>query len=213
MRFGCNTCELVFEHQGSIQLGGFVLQNLDTGETFEIPAEAAGTWKTTCPRCGQPAAAINQVSVSDGTRSVMGFADNEGHIEALRSSIQELHALAPDASLEEVAGVLEQQGLGHVAQYLREHALELAALGVGLVGVVIALLAWLQPVSTDKPTPQPVPDGVTYDQMERLVEELRDEVGSGKDPAEGGNHEPEKRHVDPPRAEGHGGAKRDSAHQ
>jgi hypothetical protein len=206
MRFGCNTCGHIFERDMSIMIADVTVTNLDTGEVTN-PMDG-GTWRSPCPRCGQPAPSINHVTVRDGEHTVHGFANTAEDVDAIRSSIDELRKLKDDASAEEVAAVLEQQGLGAIAQYVRDHHVALAALGVSLAALVIQILAWLQPVAPDEQNPEPVPDGITYDQMERLVEELREEVGSGKKPADGGDQKPKQRQVDPSGAEEHGRDKR-----
>lgn len=169
MRFGCPACGFTFEVLGSVIVGPMSITNEDTGET--INGVEPGIFHAACPRCGQTTYATNQFSASQGKTTVTGFADTPAQRRRIVDAIAELEALEANASFEQVVEVLErQEELKPLAGYLRENRLALAGLGVGLIGVVIALLAWLFPVGQDQP---PVPDGITHEQMEDLIREIR----------------------------------------
>jgi hypothetical protein len=187
MRFGCRTCGLVFEHPANISIGNLAIVNESTGERTEIPIGDV-PWQSRCPRCHQMAPATNQVKVTDADASYVGFADSPEQVAAIRASIAELRAMPADASVEEVATALERAGdhLRPLAQWLRDNH-QLIGLGANLVAVAIALLAWIFPLGQGD-EPRPVPDGITYDQMERLVEELQQEIATREQPAQRGDH-------------------------
>lgn len=175
-------------------IGRVMLYNEQTGEEVDLLNARVG-WSAPCPRCSQPAAATNQVIVEQDGHFGTGFADTPDQVEALRASIAELNTLQKDASLEEVATLLEQTPqLRPVAKYLREHALEIGELGIGVVALVIALLAWLMPLSEEAP-PAP-PDGITYDQMQDMIEELREETPPAYEPAGGRDRQGERGETD-----------------
>lgn len=145
---------------------------------------AGGVWEAsvTCPRCGAEVVVDNlsTARMPGGFTSVFFSSTAEDRDRVLHL----LGALDAEASVEEVASMLESQGphFHPLAQYLRDNHLQLIGLGVSVVSVVIALLAWLLPAQ-DQEQPPPVPDGITYDQMERLVEQLRDEIDARSNPA------------------------------
>lgn len=172
MRFHCKTCGAQFSHPMNIMLGPMVLINEDTGETHELEHQH-GRWSAPCPVCHRPADAVNQQTVTLGDITVTGFADTPEQIQAIAAAIEELQHLSADATAEEIASVLEQQGpeMAPVAAYVREHAIELGLFGVGLLTVVVMMLQWLFPRQADD-SPPPVPEGITHQQMERLVREV-----------------------------------------
>jgi hypothetical protein len=173
MRFKCSTCGAGIEQDMNITIGPVQLVNEDTGEVHQLDL-AGSQWAMQCPVCGGEAKAINQHTVSVGGISVTGFADTPEHVQALVDAIDELRGLDAQASLDEIASVLEQQSATQpVAEYLRKNHLALAGLGVGLLAAVIALLTWLMPVQDDPPSP---PSGVTEEQMERLLADFEAEL-------------------------------------
>lgn len=178
-RFRCRTCGVEFAHPG-MEIADIQL----FGPDGAIPVNMAETIvQSVCPVCGQPADALNMASLSESGHQIVGFADTPEHVEALRKSLQNLALLREDATFDQIVSVLEEQGpeVRPIVEYLRRHHLELAALGVGLLALVIALLTWLEPRAAEQ-DPPPTPNGITYEQMERLVQQL--EVEDSPPPAQ-----------------------------
>ncbi len=182
-------------------LGGLTIKNETTGEFIELEDPAGWQAWAQCPRCGARAGATNQKTVvdEDGT-SVFGFVNTPGDEHALRDAIDELRDLEANASLDEIVEVLEQHGprMQPVVDYLRAHHLELAALGISLAALVVSLLTWLMPTEQDPPAP---PDGITREQMERLIVEFqresRDERPGERQAREGDHDQRETDHAAP----------------
>lgn len=201
-RFQCTECTFVFEQPGNMTVSrvmlytGESIDELNTG--VELSLSKAG-WTAQCPRCGREAIAINQVTLEQGGHWATGFADTPEQVEALRASVfADLKTLPKDASLDEVASLLEQTPqLRPLARYLRAHAHELAALSIGidLVAVVLTLVAWLMPMNDEVAPPAP-PDGITYEQMQELVDELREEAQPANNPGREPDEQSQSRNAD-----------------
>jgi len=173
MKFLCTDCGTRFERSDNFIVGGLEVSD-DAGNVIPVPLDAG--LQTECPACGRMATSTNHVTVERDGVTFMGFADTPEQVHTIVAAIGELKKLREDASLEQILSVLDEQGekLAPVADYLRRHHLELAGLSVSLVALVVAVLAWLLPQGDERP----VPDGITKDQMERLVEELERDTGS-----------------------------------
>lgn len=175
MKFRCQTCGARITHPGNIQIGGLQLINQTTGEAIDVPM-GNNLWEMKCPVCGQKATAINQHTVRDEDgRELVGFADTPEGIEALKDALADLRRLSGNPSAEQIADTIERTdpSLRPVADYIREHHHELAGLGISLLSLVIALMAWLMPRGQD-PKPVPIPSGITEHDLDRLANELRD---------------------------------------
>lgn len=191
--FFCAHCGLQFTQPG-VLIGGLKIMD----EHGNVVDAQGGSWsaQAPCPECGQSAEAVNQHHISIDGVSMMGFASTPAELEDLYTALAELRQLGEDASVDEVVEALASAGtIGQrLAQYVIEHREEIQALGT-IVGIVIALLAWLVPNPVgDAP---PLPEGVTYEQMERLIAELDTDAPSAPEhsheaPAES-PAEPEKR--------------------
>lgn len=179
--YKCTRCPASFTAPGML-VGG--LQILDE-EGNVVQNVSAGTWSAgaTCPVCGGHAVATNQHVVESHGTSLMGFASTADELASLYRALEELRALEADAPLEDVLDALEAAGPAArpLLEYVKKHHLELAMLGVALASLVLMIVQWLVPDPNGQPTP--VPEGVTYDQMERLISEIRDDATTS-DPAQ-----------------------------
>jgi hypothetical protein len=185
MRFECATCGHRFEMSG-IAIG----IRLWDGETV-VPLGQAGEWEAPCPVCHQRVTAENQVNAVVDGLTFTGFADTPEEFAVLGTLLGKLRELDENATLDDIADAIEEKGpqARPFAEWVRRNkdliTVAIAASGLTLTaaGVVIALLTFFVGPFHEQQDPPPPPLGITEEQFERLISELRD-AASAAQPSE-----------------------------
>lgn len=175
-RFHCPSCRLTFRQRGTLLIGGAKLQHVETGEEFPLDSRFIRV-VTNCPQCGEEAPAMDRVDLNVDGQIYSGFDPSPEGVNYLISSVQELidelEQLGPDPTLEDIEGVLgKDPRLEKLIEYLRAHH-------VAYAGMLLTIVLYvLQALTGGASTPPPSPPGITRDQMERLIDELREDAAA-----------------------------------
>lgn len=175
IRFECSNCGHRYEDPHGALLIHFELRDDETGEI--LPTQSEHPWRDDCPVCQHSAFATNEYVARQGNRELIGFADTPEQRQRVDGALEELLKLGDDSSLDQIIHALEQGGpeVRPAIIYLEQNHGSLTTLaekyGVGLVGIVFALFAWMFPRQVDQPPV--IAPGISEQQMDRLIDELR----------------------------------------
>lgn len=135
------------------------------------PAE----WSSPCPVCGQTVVAFNQVTVgdADGPR-VTGFAESPAEMAALQGELVTLlQAMDADASLHDVIEVMAKvPGFELLTRWLEANQTLIQSIAAG-ASVVALVLTMLQFLGIGPAQQEATPPGITHEQMDELISELK----------------------------------------